>query len=552
MATKKKPSPALPPTPQISEAEQRQRAIALAERQIKITRRLIAAKKSYNDLIEFTKFTMPDPEDLDDPQLSRYKPARHHEIIAAALQEVEAGRILRLAISVFPQSGKSELASRRFPSWYIGRNPEKNLMFGTYSQDFAEKFGFQVRGIIDKPNYRQVFPKVSLAEGSKSRAQMTVNEYGGSLLFLGRGGMGSGNPASLFVIDDPIKDAKEAQSMTIRDDVWDWYTHVVEARCNVFSAQIIIQTRWSEDDLIGRLTDKNNPHYHPLVAAQWKVINIPAVITDDELATIMGKNVGDALWPERFPLETLAVKQALDPVAYSALYMGRPTPPEGVFFKEKEIFTYDPDQAPKNFRPYMTGDMALGTSKQNDHTCVGKWMLDEHDNLYLSPDLFWDRKKADASVEKILDMMSDFKPMDTWWEKGQIDKAVGPFFMKSAIERKVYNSITALPVAGDKGFRASAIRGRMRVGKVFFPRFAPWWPKAKDQLLKFTGSGDDMEDDFVDMCSLIGQALGKQVKVDSGTDTNVVKFPKVGTLGWIKHAHKQEERERKKLERGGF
>jgi predicted phage terminase large subunit-like protein len=526
--------------------------LAAAERQEKIIRRLIAAKKSHADLLEFTKFTMPDPEDLDDPQLSRYKPARHHEIIAAALQEVEAGRILRLAISVFPQSGKSELASRRFPAWYMGRNPEKNLMFGTYSQDFGEKFGAQVRSIIDRPNYRQVFPKVHLEDGSKSRSKMTIAEYGGSLLVLGRGGMGSGNPASLFVIDDPIKDAKEAQSATIRDDVWDWYTHVVEARCNVFSAQIIIQTRWHEDDLIGRLTDPNNPHYHPLVAAQWKVINIPAIIQDEELATIMGKSVGDPLWPERFPLETLAVKQALDPVAFSALYMGKPTPPDGVFFKADDLLTYGPDEMPKVYRPYMSGDLALGTSKQNDHSCVGKWMLDENDNLYLHPNLYWDRKKADESVEKIIDMMLDFQPMDTWWEKGQIDKAVGPFFYKRASERQCYHSITALPVAGDKGFRASAARGRMRMGKLLFPRHAPWWPRAKDQLLKFTGSGDDMEDDFVDMVSIIGQALGKQMKMHAPAP-NVIDFPKTGTMAWIKQADRMERRERERLaKRRGF
>lgn len=533
--------------------EARRREVELIRAQERLLKRKRAAIVSRDDLIEFTRFTMPDPEDMDNVERSRYEPAMHHKIIAAALQEVEAGRIMRLAISVFPQSGKSELASRRFPAWYIGRNPYKNLMFGTYSQDFAEKFGNQVRSIMERPNYRQVFPHVRLKEGSKSRSRMEVDEHEGSLLFVGRGGMGSGNPASLFIIDDPIKDAKEAQSMTIRDDVWDWYTHVVEARCNVFSAQAIIQTRWSEDDLIGRLTDPKNPHYHPTVGAMWKVINIPAIITDEGLATIMGKKVGEALWPERFPLETLAVKQALDPVAYSALYMGKPTPPEGVFFKLSEISTYEQDEMPKNFRPYMSGDLALGDKKSNDKSCVGKWMLDEHDNLFLHPDLYWERKSADQSVERILDMMLDFVPMDTWWEKGQIDKAVGPFLLKRAAERKVYNSaITALPVAGDKGFRASAIRGRMRMGKVRFPRWAPWWPAAKEEMLKFTGSGDDAEDDFVDMCSIIGQALGKQLRADPTPQNNVVEFPKVGTMAWVKAAAKWEEQERKRRQRGGW
>jgi phage terminase large subunit-like protein len=555
VAARKKPVARATLPPKVAKApltpEEKAEAARLAyieeqTRALKLVRHAIAARKSRDSLIDFAKFMKPDPEDLDDVERSLYRDAVHHRIIAREVENVIAGKCLRLAISVPPQHGKSEITSRKGPAWYMGKCPTNHLMFGTYSQDFAEKFGNEVRDLIDNPRFRQVFPNVVLATGSKSRARMNIEHYGGSLLFVGRGGMGSGNPASIFIVDDPIKDDKEAQSATIRDDVWNWYVKTVEARCTKFSAQIIIQTRWHEDDLIGRLTDTSNPHYNERVAKQFRVVNLPAIINTQEAADLTGLEMGSALWPERFPLETLEIKQALDPEAFSALYMGQPTPPGGAFFKSSEIFEYGPKDIPGNTRPYMTGDLAVGTKKTNDQTCVGIWRLDELDNLYLDPNLYWERKSADASVERIIDMMMDVGPMDTWWEKGLLDKSIGPFFEKRALERKCYHGITSLPISGDKGFRAASIRGRMRMGKVFFPKFAPWWPKAKEQMLKFTGSGEDLEDDFVDMCSLIGQALGSQLKASKPSTSNNVVPIRSGTLAWVKNQSRIEAQERRR------
>lgn len=507
-----------------------------------------AAKPAAKALLDFTQYTMPDPNaDERDFLKSRYQVKAVHRLLAEGLQSVMEGKTLRLMMSLPPQVGKSEVGSRRFMAYHIGKLPWKNLMFGTYNQDFANEFGDDVRSIVEAERFKKVFPKVGFKAGSRARDHMVTTE-GGKISFLGRGGSGSGRPADGFLIDDPLKDAKEAESKTLRDDVWNWYTRVANTRCHRLSWQVIIATRWHEDDLIGRLIDPKNPYYNKDVAATWTYINIPAIIDDQKIADILGQKVGEALWPERFPLETLAIARKMDPYGFSALYMGRPTPPEGAFYKAWHLKEYaSPKDLPKHFRPYMTGDLAVSPDKYADRSCVPIWLLDEHDDLWLHYDIFWDRKSSDETVDEIIERAKRFKVMTAWFEKGQIDKAVGPFLEKRMKEEKVYFNIEKLPSigVGSKGLRSTSFRGRCAQGRVHFPGFAWWWPQAKEEMLKFTGSGNDMIDDFPDACALIGQALEDQFKASVPAE-NVV-YPKFGTFGHLKWAAKEASRRRRHL-----
>lgn len=511
------------------------------ERYVLAAKRQLRAIESRDDILKFMQFLMPDPEHADDADFSRYSAQPHHRLLADALHQIERGENLRLLISMPPQNGKSQILSRGFPAWYIGKHPYKNLMLGTYNQTFAEEFGEDVRNIMQSPQYGLVFPRLALRTGSKSKDHM-VTEDGGKLAFLGRGGSGTGRPADGFIIDDPIKDAKEAESLTTRNDIWNWFTRVASSRLHSLSWVIIIMTRWNEDDLIGRLTDPTNPHYNKDVADQYTYINIPAIMDNEAIATALGKKVGDALWPERFSLKLLETARKIDPVGFSALHMGKPTPPEGAYFKAAQIVGYEREEFPKVYRCYGTGDLAVSPEIKSDKSCVGNWALDEKDVLWLHWDLYWERKSSDQSVEQIIYFIKQYGWFEGFFEKGQLDRAIGPFMEKRMTEEKVHGTpLTKLPSGGSKGQKALSIRGRMAQGKVRFPTFAPWWPAAKDEILKFTGSGSDLHDDFVDMCSLIGQALGEQIVASGPRESNVVT-PKVGTLAWTKWAHNQERK----------
>jgi len=502
-------------------------------------------KHCRDNMIELARYMKPDPDHPRDIYHSLYKVAPHHRLIANAFEDVMNGKRLKIILSVAPQHGKSELA-KTFLAAHIGRFPWKHLMIGTYNQTYADEYGEDVRAKLLTDEYRRVYPRVKLRTGSKAKDHM-VTQDGGKVTFIGRGAGGTGRPADGLLVDDPLKDAEEAASRATREKLWQWFTQVANARCHALTWQIIIATRWSDDDLIARLTDPKNPHYRKEVADQWAVINIPAIIDNAEIAAALGRKVGEALWPERFPLPLLETARTMNAVAFSALYMGRPTPPEGSFYKQSDIRTYDdPTHFPKRCRAYLTGDLAVSTDKGADRSAVGMWGLDEHDNLYLHPDLWWDRKSSDESVDAIIEKGKRYQVMEAFFEKGVLDRAIGPFLEKRMQESGAYFTLTRLPVSGDKGMRSQSIRGRMRQGKVFFPSFAPWWPAAKEELLKFTGSGDDKSDDFADMLALIGQALGDTVRA-SKPGANVVDFPKVGTFGWTKHAANQErERSRRR------
>lgn len=525
-----------------------------ALREIHAMHRLIATQKARDGLLAFTQLMMPDPEDQENPEASLYRPAVVHRVIAEAIERVESGKILRLLLSVPPQHGKSTLASRAGPAWIIGRKPHRNIMLGTYNQDFANEFGDDVRAIMQQPEFAQVFPHANLRAGSKAKDHM-VTSLKGKLSFLGRGGSGTGRPADFFFIDDPIKDAKEAESVTIRNDVWQWFTRVVYTRCHTLSAIVVIQTRWSEDDLIGRLIDPQNPHYNAEEAKKWTYINIPAMFDDprdDDLAKALGKKRGDVLWPERFSREHLESAKALNPYAFSALYMGRPTPPEGAFFKVDMLHGYRSiNELPHDMTMYGSCDLAVSPERDADKSCVGTWGIDHEGTLWLLPDLYWERKSADQSVEEIITRAKSARWLTLAGEKGVIERAVGPFLRKRMEERGYYFHVESFSRTRNKADHAVSIRGRMAMGKVKFPLFASWWPAARDQLLKFSGVAGN-EDDFVDMLANMGEFVDRQIpgSVVVERKENVVK---VGTFAWIKKMDKHKrERELRVANRRGF
>jgi len=500
------------------------------QKQIVAAERMLRLRKARTNLLDFTQFTMPDPSDPDNSDMSKYRPAKHHEVIAAALEEVEAGRMLRLIITMPPRHGKSELASRRFPAWFMGKDPYRQLIFSTYNDDFAQDFGRSVRETMRSSAFSQVFPGCKLRAGSAS-ADKIQTEEGGLMKFVGRGGGLTGRGADLLVIDDPIKDREEADSKSVRDKMWSWFTEAAMTRLMPGGRVVIIMTRWHEDDLIGRLTDPRNPCYRKEEAENWHILALPAIAVENDP---MKRKPGEALWPTQFPIDILLNIKRLNERGFSALYQGQPTPDDGDFFRKDWIKTYDsPNKIPKNIRIYAASDHAVSIAQDADKTvlmCVG---VDEEDNIWVLPDIFWRRAQTDTVCDAMLDIMKRRKPLNWRAEKGHISKAIGPFLRKRMQEEKIYCSIEEVTPVKDKQTRAQAIRGRMAMGKVFFPRFASWWGDAQNEMLKFPAA---RHDDFVDTLAHIG--MGLDFQVGAQVPEVIKEGPKWGTLEWVKQASK--------------
>ena len=210
----------------------------------------------------------------------------------------------------------------------------------------------------------------------------------------------------MILLDDPTKDRKEADSPTIREQLWSWYTQVLQTRLMTKEGRIvIIQTRWHEDDLIGRLTDPTNPCYSVSEAKKWRVIDMPAIAREKD---VLGRKVGEALWPERFDRDYLDSLRETDIRGFQALYQGRPTPEEGSFFKAVSLRTYAKMRdmpAKERLRYYGASDHAVSLEQGRDKTCLMVIGVDDHDEIWVQPDLFWQQADTATVVETMVQMM---------------------------------------------------------------------------------------------------------------------------------------------------
>jgi predicted phage terminase large subunit-like protein len=539
--------------------------VTAARRDQAASNRYLASLAARDDLLTYIQFVHPDVEDVDDVTRSSYTATPLARLLCEVYGKIDSGKAMRVAISTGPQLGKSQVVSRDGVAWYSGRNPRKHIMLGAYNSDFAAEFGGDVRNRIDSVLHRQVFPGHQLLSGMKSRDYM-MTDVGGKLAFVGVGGSGTGKPADLFVVDDPFRNDEDAQSQIYRDKVWNWFTKVVYTRCHSRTPIVVCLTRWHEDDLIGRLCDPEHPERHGKYAGVeegWVYLNLPTVVGDPALAKSLGLNLemsrdpivveqfGDmpisSLWPERKGLRFLAEARRMDPRGFDALYMGKPSPEGGAYFTADMIAEYGAHELPKNLRYYAASDHAVGEKQRNDRTCAGVVGVDENDDIWVLPDLFWRRAQTDVVVDGMLDLMKRHQPLVWWAGKDHITSAIGPFLQKRMLEEKTYIHMSELSESGDKEKKAQAIKGRMAMRKVRFPRFASWWQDARAELLRFPYG---THDDFVDFIANIGRGLARQV---AATATRPRKeYPKVGTFAWVKWSSKRRERRKSRATMKGM
>ena len=509
------------------------------EKRIGAAKRAKMALEARDDFLKFVKLTMPDIEDPENVDISVFKDAKHHRALAKVLEKVEKGHIPRLIVTLPPRHGKTELISRRFIPWLLGRAPYRNIIFATYNEPFSQDIGSDCRNIMQSPSFKQVFPKFRFRMGGLSREKLQAAE-GGMAAFVGRGGSITGRGADILIIDDPIKDSEEAQSPTLRAKLWDWFTQVAMTRLMTkFACVVVVHTRWHEDDLIGRITDPTNPCYSDEEASKWKIINLPAIAKENDP---LGRELGEALWPERFDLEFLNAAKQLDSKGFSALYQQQPTPEDGDLFRADWIVTYDKSRLPTDLRIYAASDHAIGTDKtRNDSTVMIVGGVDQYGDLYLL-DVWWEKAGSDKQVEAMLRLAKQWKPLLWFAEKGHISKAIGPFLRKRMQEERNYFTVEEVTPVTNKVHRAQSIMGRMSMKKVKFPKHAPWFIDARDELLKFPNA---RHDDFVDALAWLGRAVDRMSMPSSVRP--VESEIKYGTLGWLKAdaAHREQ---RSKLE----
>jgi|TARA_B110000908_G_scaffold62768_1_gene76242 predicted phage terminase large subunit-like protein len=435
-----------------------------------------------------------------------YIPGWVHKDICLRLEkfsdDVAAKKSPRLMLFMPPRHGKSELASKTFPAWHLGRYPNHEFIACSYSGSLAMGFSRKVRGFLRDQQYQSLF-ETRLDPESQGAEQWLTTE-GGGYVAAGVGGPITGKGAHILVIDDPVKNREQAESETARQTAKDWYTSTAYTRLAPGGGILVILTRWHDDDLAGWLLEQEKDG-----GDSWEVIKYPAIAEEDEKY----RKKHEPLHPARYDSDALMrIQKAVGPRDWSALYQQNPVADEGEYFK-LGMFQYYKDKSLENkkLKVYCAWDLAIGKADRNDFSVGVVVGVDQEDKMYV---MHVERGKWDGFelVEKILDVYEEYRPSIVGIERGHIEMALGPFLKKRIKERNLYEMYLMELKTGrrDKEARARAIQGRMQQGMVFFPKFQLWNAGLMAEMLRFPNG---VHDDQVDGLAWIGLMMSEMSTV---------------------------------------
>ena len=431
------------------------------------------------------------------------------ETLEKFLQDVRDGKSPRLMISMPPRSGKSELVSRKFPAYAFGVDPDLQIIATSYGADMAQRFNRDVQRVIDNDLYKAAFPDTSLNAGKSNNSKgayirtsdlFEIVGHTGSYRSCGVGGGITGMGADILIIDDPVKDRKSANSATVRQSIYEWYTSTAYTRLSPGGGVIVMCTRWHVDDLLGLLLKEEQNG-----GDKWKVINYPAIAEHDE----PHRKAGEALHPERYPIESLLkIKGAVGSADWASLYQGRPTVLGGNIIKSGWFKRYK--QLPELKYRLVDADTALKTKEANDFSVFGCGGLGKEGNLYITD---WRRGKWEAPDLKR-------NAIDFWIKQLAMkngvcrdfcveDKASG-----TGLIQEIKRGTPPIPIRGierdtDKLTRLQDVLGYIEAGRVYIPENAPWVSDFIAECEAFRGDMKHAHDDQVDvLVDLITLTLG--------------------------------------------
>ena len=413
-----------------------------------------------------------------------YKHAKHTRYICRKLQEIEEKHARGIpSFTIFtmpPRHGKSLTITETFPSWFIGKDKRRRVIQASYGQALARKFGLanlrKVEGKAGKVFDMQLDPRNS------SATAWDVLGWEGGMASVGIGSAVTGFGADLLIIDDPIRNRKDANSKTYRDNLWNEWRSTLSTRLQAGGSVILILTRWHEDDLAGRILKED--------ARDWELIRLPAIAEEGDP---LGREPGQPLWAaggfdERWAEERKLSVGAMD---WASLYQQKPSPQKGTIFKRDHFRFYE--KAPKEHefdRIIFSWDCTFKDLATSDYV-VGQVWGKKGADFYLL-DQVRDKMGITATMRAI-------EALKGKWRRGIgiyiEDKANG-----TAVIEMLRNKISGInPVNPSSGKvdRAQAVAPVFEAGNVYLPdpKIAPWINDYVNEMAAFpAGENDDMVD----------------------------------------------------------
>jgi predicted phage terminase large subunit-like protein len=398
-----------------------------------------------------------------------------------AILDAVTGKTPRLIVEIPVRHGKSELGSYWTPTWFLDRFPQKQIALTSYGAELAQGFSRKVRDTIEA---NTGLLRCQLDRRSRSAKRWHTTQ-GGGMLATGVGGPLTGWGADLLLVDDPIKNAEEAESETVRDALWEWWRSTAYTRIEPGAAAIVFAARWHEDDLIGRILKQAEEEGQE----QWRVVRLPALA---EAGDPLGRQEGAALWPERRgAADLMRIKRAIGSYYFNALYQQRPSPAEGSILM-RHWWKYW-SALPRVFDLLVfSWDMSF-TDKEDSSYVVGQlwgkaggdfFLLDQIRDRMNFPDTKRAVRAFKAKYPHVLHILVE-------------DKANGPALI-AELKHEITGIIPINPLVS-KIARARAASGPLEAGNVYLPSVArfPWVVDFVEEAAVFpNGTFDDQVDAF--------------------------------------------------------
>jgi predicted phage terminase large subunit-like protein len=443
-------------------------------------------------------------------QDSNYRFAPHNLLLMDTLMRVEAGEINRLIVAAPPRHGKTSVIGELFPAWYLGRNPSHQIIYSTYAYERAGDVGRKVRNQMLDRAYQRIFKQSPLAMDSRGVNKLSTDQ-GGNLFSVGVGGILTGRGANVLLIDDPHKGRKEVESDAQRNRVIEWFQSVAYTRLMPGGKIVVLATRWHFSDLSGFILEE-------LKHEKWHYLRLPAVCdsTDD----ILGRGIGDPLWPSDYPNETLEnIRETVGTREWNAQYQQVPLPASGGMVQLDWFSHYDwgpwaamefvlksnptahisRENIPYGIRRIVISiDTAFKEEEINDPSAFTVWGITADYRFYLLaivndrfnyPKL---KKQTLAIWEKYSRVMTGL-PIVLLIE----DKGSGQSLIQDLKNGTTIPTV-AIPATVSKQIRMSSASPLIESGKVFLPTRAPWVVAYETQMGRFPLW---KEDDLVDSTS---------------------------------------------------
>lgn len=418
----------------------------------------------------------------------------HHRLLCDYLDKLACKEIRRLMVFMPPRHGKSELVSRKFPAYLLGRNPDTSIISCSYSADLASRMNRDVQRLIDSEKYSLLFPESHLfgknirstAKGSFLRNSdiFEIVNHRGTYRSSGVGGGITGMGGEYIIIDDPVKNREDADSATIREKIYDWYTSTLYTRLEKDGCILLTLTRWREDDLAGKLLKAAQEG-----ADQWTILELPAVCEYPPKPYDV-RQEGEALWKWKYDEQALAkMKATVGSRDWAALYQQHPTPGEGGTFK-REWWNYYKVLPDGLYDFVQSWDCTFKDAQSSDYV-VGQVWARKGSSRYLL-----DQVRGRMSFTETLRAI---RSLSAKWpqaiRKLVEDKANGTAVID--VLRKEIPGLIPVEPEGGKIVRANAVTAVAEAGNIYLPdpSIAPWVHDFVEEHAVFpNGANDDQVD----------------------------------------------------------